>query len=125
MSKMFRTTDMILIAVMLGAAGVTFKLKHDAEDRLAHIRKLEAEIRFEEDTIDLLKADWALLTQPGRLQRLVEAFAEDLALQPVEPRQFASLGDLPVRPFEVDESSVAAIIESSEIDPILTGEAAQ
>jgi len=125
MSKMFRTTDMILIAAMLGAAGVTFKLKHDAEDRLAHIRKLEAEIRYEEDTLDLLKADWALLTQPGRLQRLVEAFAEDLALHSVEPRQFASLGDLPLRPFEVDASSVAAIIESSEIDPILTGEVAQ
>ena len=61
---MFRTTDIVLIAVMVAAAGFTYKIKQQAEDQLAAVHKLEAQIRFEEDTIALLKADWSLLTQP-------------------------------------------------------------
>ena len=54
MSRMFRTSDVILIAAMLAGAGTTYQLKHDAEERLAHIRKLEADIRYEEDTLAFL-----------------------------------------------------------------------
>ena len=42
------------------------------------MRKIEAQIRFEEDTIDLLKADWSLLTQPSRLQKLAEIYQAEL-----------------------------------------------
>ena len=61
---MFRTIDIILIAVMVSAAALTYKTKHDAEKQISPVRKIEAQIRYEEDTIDLLKADWSLLTQP-------------------------------------------------------------
>ncbi len=71
---MFRTSDIVLIAVMVSAAAFTYKTKHEAEDWLGQVRKLEREIRFEEDTIDLLKADWSLLTQPSRLQKLTEIY---------------------------------------------------
>ena len=71
----FRTSDIVLIAVMVSAAAFTYKIKHEAEDQLAAVRKIEAQIRFEEDTIDLLKADWSLLTQPSRLQKLAETLS--------------------------------------------------
>ena len=67
---MFRTSDIVLIAAMVAAAAFTYKTKHEAEDRQASLRKIEQQIRFEEDSIDLLKADWSLLTQPSRLQKL-------------------------------------------------------
>ena len=71
---MFRTSDIVLIAVMVSAAAFTYKTKHEAEDQLAAVHKIEAQIRYEEDTIDLLKADWSLLTQPSRLQKLAEIY---------------------------------------------------
>ena len=76
---MFRTSDIVLIAVMVSAAAFTYKTKREAEDQLAEVRKIEAQIRYEQDTIDLLKADWSLLTQPSRLQKLAEIYQAELA----------------------------------------------
>lgn len=58
-------------------------------------------IRFEEDFITLLKADWSLLTQPSRLQKLAETYQADLKLQPVDARQFARVEEIPVRPLDI------------------------
>ncbi|WP_421579560.1 cell division protein FtsL [Shinella sp. M31] len=93
---MFRTLDVVLIAVMTAAATVTYSLKHQAENKQEEVRKLDAEIKLEEDTIDLLKADWALLTQPNRLNRLVTTFAGDLKLVPTESTQLAQPNELPM-----------------------------
>lgn len=100
---MFRTSDMVLIAVMVAAAAFTYKTKQVAEDQLAAVRKLEQQIRFEEDSVALLRADWSLLTQPARLQQLTEAYQGDLKLQPVDARQFARLDEIPVRPLDIQD----------------------
>ena len=93
---MFRTLDVVMIAVMTAAATVTYSIKHQAENKLEEVRKLDAEIKLEEDTIDLLKADWALLTQPTRLNRLVKTFEADLKLVPTESTQLAQPNELPM-----------------------------
>lgn len=54
---MLRTFDIILIGLMIAAASVTYKIKHDAEKQMAQVNKLERMITDEKDTIDLLKAD--------------------------------------------------------------------
>lgn len=100
---MFRTTDVVLIAIMVSAAAFTYKTKHDAEAQLSALRKVEAQIRFEEDTISVLKADWSLLTQPSRLQRLSEVFESELSLKPVEAHQIATFDDLPARPLRIED----------------------
>ena len=100
---MFRTSDMVLIAVMVSAAAFTYKTKQEAEDQLTSVRKLEQQIRFEQDSIALLKADWSLLTQPVRLQKLSEIFQSDLKLQPVDPHQFAKLDEIPVRALDIQD----------------------
>ena len=102
---MFRTSDIVLIAVMVSAAAFTYKTKHEAEERLAEVRRIEADIRYEEDTIDLLQADWSLLTQPSRLQKLSETYSAELGLQPVEARQIVGLDELPERPVEIPDFS--------------------
>jgi len=99
----FRTTDIVLIAVMLTAAAFTYKTKHDAENQLAELRKVEEQIRFEKDQIDVLKADWSLLTQPARLQRLTEKYQSELELQPVEAMQIGRISELPPRPLDVED----------------------
>ena len=92
---MLRPVDMILIALMALAAFITFQIKFEAERELDRVRKLEAEIRLEENTIDLLNADWALVNQPSRLQDLVEAYHEQLGLEVMEADQIVQPTELP------------------------------
>lgn len=100
---MFRTTDIVLIAVMVSAAAFTYTTKHQAEAELNKLRRIEAQIRFENETIDLLNADWSLLTQPSRIQRLADTFDAELKLEPVLPYQYADLGDLPPKRLTIEE----------------------
>ena len=93
---MLRTLDIVLIVVMTAAATVTYTIKHKAENKLEEVRSLDAQIKLEEDTIDLLRADWALLTQPNRLDRLVKAYDKDLQLVPTDPTQLAHPEELPM-----------------------------
>lgn len=93
---MLRSFDIVLIVVMTAAATVTYTIKHQAENKLDEVRKLEAGIKLEEDTIDLLRADWALLTQPNRLEKLVGVYQQDLQLAPTDPTQLARPEELPM-----------------------------
>jgi len=101
--SLIRTTDIVLIGAMLAAAAFTYKTKHEAENRLAEVRRLEQQIRFEQDTISVLNADWSLLTQPSRLQTLAEVYADQLQLQIVEPTQITDIDRLPERPLRIDD----------------------
>lgn len=92
---MLRTLDFILIAAMIGAATVTYQIKHNAEAKLEEVNRLQASIAAEEITIDLLKADWSLLNQPGRLERLTKEFAEQLQLEPIAATQMAEHTEIP------------------------------
>lgn len=93
-----RTFELILIAAMLMAAAVTYTIKYDAERQMAVIAKLKRQIDSERDTITLLRADWALMTQPGRLQALVGVYDEELQLAPTEPEQYAAgIDEIPER----------------------------
>ena len=95
---MFKTFDMVLIGVMVAAAAFTYQTKHQTEDMMREIRKVEQQIRFEEETIDLLNADWALLTQPSRMQTMAESFSGELELKPMEPGQLTTFETIPPRP---------------------------
>jgi hypothetical protein len=125
----FRTSDIVLIAVMVSAAALTFKTKREAEEQLAAVHKIQAQIRYEEDTIDLLKADWSLLTQPSRLQKLAETYKSQLELEPVSARQIIGLDDLPAKPLTIEDLSSERLggmadnsgKEPMGNDPVVTG----
>ena len=93
---MLRTLDIILIVIMTAVAAVTYTIKHQAELKLEEVRKLEAEIKLERDTIDLLRADWALVTQPARLQKLIAAYQGELQRVPTESTQLTQASELPM-----------------------------
>ncbi len=100
---MFRMSDIFLIAMMVWAAAFTYQTKHEAEKQFNAVHKVEAQIRYEEDTIDLLKADWSLLTHPARLQKLAQTYQSELKLEPVDARQIVNLKDLPVRELTIED----------------------
>jgi hypothetical protein len=93
---MLRTLDILLIVIMTAVATITYTIKHRAEEKLGEVRKLEANIRLEKDTIDLLRADWALLTQPARLERLIALYQDELKLQPTDTTQMVQPVELPM-----------------------------
>jgi len=124
----FRTSDIVLIAVMVSAAALTYKTKREAEEQLAAVQKIHAQIRYEEDTIDLLKADWSLLTQPSRLQKLAELYKSQLELQPVSARQIVGIGDLPAKALDIEDilkGRQGGMADNSDRDPVVTGGIAQ
>ncbi|MGO4112769.1 cell division protein FtsL [Rhizobium ruizarguesonis] len=98
---MLKTFDLVLIGVMTATAAVTYTIKHRAELKLEEVHRLEAEIKLEKDTIDLLKADWALQSQPNRLERLVRAYNDELKLQPTESTALVHAKELPMLKSEV------------------------
>jgi hypothetical protein len=115
---------MVLIAVMVSAAAFTYKVKQEAEDHLAAVRKLESQIRLEEDSITLLRADWSLLTQPYRLQELAEIYQADLNLQATDAHQFAGIEEVPVRPLDIKDIIGGAIdltAQGGAVDETTTG----
>ena len=107
---MIRTTDIALFTLMIVAAAGTYKIKAEANSKQNEIVRIEKQIAVEEDTIDLLEADWSMLTQPARLQKLAEKHAGELALQPIEARQVVSVKDVPQRGVAPDDDVIAETI---------------
>jgi len=123
---MFRTSDIVLIAVMVAAAAMTYTIKRNAEVQVVAVHKLKAQIRTEEDTINLLKADWSLLTQPERLQKLTELYQPQLELAPVGGRQIVGMDALPPRVLSIENLTAGKFdLEPDDgtlgKDPIATG----
>jgi cell division protein FtsL len=96
----------VIVALVLAAADV-YKIKFEATRQAQRVAKLHMEIRREHDAIAALRAEWAKLDSPARIQDLVR---RHLALKPVEARQIESLDNLPQRPPDV--------VPPDEPDPI-------
>ncbi|SIQ54109.1 hypothetical protein SAMN05880590_10570 [Rhizobium sp. RU35A] len=113
---MLRSFDLVLIGAMTATAVVTYSIKHRAELKLEEVHRLEQEIKLEYDTIDLLKADWALLTQPNRLQRLIKVYQDELDLQPTAPTQLAMPKELPMPKSQLPqpETTIEKLIAGSD-----------
>ena len=117
---MLRLINIGLVFAIVAGAGWTFSIKHQAEESEARVRALQRQIALEKETIDILKADWAYLNNPSRLQRIVDAFEAELGLQAVEPEQLITLDELPARPLFKDvEDEIAASLQ--ELDVVTTG----
>ena len=86
----FRTFDMILVAIMICAAGITYKVKYDALKRIGEVQRIERQIVAEKNTINLLHAEWAMMIEPERMQVLATRYQDQLGLQVTEPCQTRS-----------------------------------
>jgi hypothetical protein len=87
---------LLLVAMIIGAA-VTYDMKHKAEMAADRVARLQADIAKEKDQIAVLRAEWALLTQPARLQSVVDKYADYFKLQPFSPKQIATIDDIPMK----------------------------
>jgi len=93
-----RLLNILVIAALVVAASYVYKIKFDSTLQAERVAKLRGEIRKERDAIARLRAEWAKLETPGRIQSLAE---RHLALKPIQPTQFDNLDRLPERPPQI------------------------
>ena len=116
-----RIIHLLVIAVLVFAAAYVYRIKMESTVRTERVLRLHADIRAERDVIASLRAEWAKLDAPLRLQGLAE---RHLNLKPITAQQFDQLKNLPDRPPSFakpgDPDPIGAMIDT--IDPdIVTG----
>jgi len=92
---MMRLINILVIAGLIAAASTVYKIKFDSTLQAERAAKLRKELQRERNAIARLRAEWAKLDTPSRIQRLAD---RHLALEPVKPTQFDEFNDLPPRP---------------------------
>ena len=104
---MMRLLHILVIAALVLAAADVYKIKFESTRQAQRIAKVKLEIRREQDAIAGLRAEWAKLDAPARIQDLAK---RHLALKPLDARQFDRFDNLPERPPE--------LVPVDEPDPI-------
>ncbi|WP_455476475.1 cell division protein FtsL [Bartonella sp. B17] len=111
----FRTLDMILVMVMICMAGLTYKVKYDVQKRMSEIRRLEHKILVEKNMVHLLHAEWAVMIEPSRMQKLAKRYKKELGLEIIQPRQIVEFKDIPIRVHdEIEEIIKQNTLEKSK-----------
>ena len=106
---MGRLFNLVLLAVMLVGAVVTYEMKHEAEKSANRVSQLERDIAREKDAIQILRAELSLLLQPGRLQAAVDLYADHFELEAFAPTQYATIDEIPFKPLGSDAIGLDAI----------------
>jgi hypothetical protein len=114
-----------VIAALVFAAAYLYDIKYESTLRAERVVKLRNDIRRERDAIAGLRAEWAQLGNPRRIQSLAR---RHLALKPIEPTQFDAFDRLPERPpqFAPPENAdpIGAMLEDSDQSDMSTGSVA-
>lgn len=98
--KIARILNVLAVIALIASAVWVYRIKYDATLHAEHAVKLKRQIAQEVDAVAVLKAEWAYLARPDRVQ----AFAlQHLDLKPLTREQNVHLAALPDRPAPVDE----------------------
>jgi cell division protein FtsL len=92
---MMRVLNICLIGALVLAAADVYTIKFESARQAQHVAKLRLEIRRERDAVAVLRAEWAKLDNPARIQALAR---RHLQLRAAEARQIDPLDNLPERP---------------------------
>jgi cell division protein FtsL len=96
---MVRFLNLLAVMALIGSAIYAYSIKYDTIFHAERIVKLKHEIKAEQDQIAMLRAEWAHLTRPERIQALADKF---LDLQPIALRQLVSADALPSKTAKID-----------------------
>ena len=102
-----RLLNIFVIGALILAASFVYKIKFDSTLQAERVAKVAGQLRRERDAIATLRAEWAKLDTPGRIQGLAD---RHLALRPILPTQFDNLDRLPARP--------EPVVQPPSADPI-------
>ena len=112
---MLRLLHIVVLAALVLAAADVYKIKYESTLQAERVGKLRTDVRREQDMIAGLRAAWARLERPDRVQDLAN---RHLKLKPLDPRQLDALDRLPERPAELvppgTADPIGAVIEGLE-----------
>ena len=97
---MVRFLNILAIASLIGSAIYAYSIKYETTLHAEKIVKLNHEIQRERDKVDNLRAEWAHLTRPERIEALANRF---LDLQPSALSQVVRADALPDKAPRTDE----------------------
>ena len=89
-----RLLNFCLVVLLVVATAYVYEIKFEATQRYTKVVEMRKEVRRQRDAIAALRADYARLENPSRLEKLAQRF---LTLRPAELSQFDSLDGLPER----------------------------
>ncbi|ODN71566.1 cell division protein FtsL [Methylobrevis pamukkalensis] len=111
---MTRLVNILLVCLMVLGAAAVYDMKYEAEAAAERVAGLERQVAAEQERISMLRATWSALTQPRRMQDLVERHAPDLNLAPMELTQLGTIADVPEKKPEEE-------LLAGDKDEIVTG----
>src|SRR5690242_1225942 len=95
---LLRLLHIVVLAGLVLAAADVYKIKYESTLEAEKVAKLHTEIRREQDEIAKLRAEWAKLDRPDRIQELAQ---RHLSLKQTDARQYDRLDRLPERPPDI------------------------
>ena len=97
---MIRVLHILAILGLIASALYAYSIKYQTLYYAEQVAKLKSQMQKEHDAIAVLKAEWAHLNRPDRMQAAAD---RHLDLQPLSIGQLAQFSDLPNRPPRSDE----------------------
>ena len=97
---MLRLLNIVAILILVGSAVYAYSIKYQTSFRAEQIVKTKLEIKAERDAIAVLRAEWAFMTRPERLQQLADAHLPDM--KQLEVTQIVTAQSLPDKLARVD-----------------------
>ena len=96
---MVRFLNFLAVLALVGSAIYAYSIKYQTIFHAEEIAELKSNIKKEQDEIGKLRADWAHLTRPERIQALSEKLTD---LQPLALNQIVKAEALPDKAPKVD-----------------------
>src|SRR5690348_16780968 len=105
------------LILLVAAAAYVYEIKFESTLRAERVAKMRADVRRERDAIAALRAEWAQLDNPARLQGLAR---RHLSLGPALATQFDTFDRLPEKPPQIvqppKEDTIATMIDNPDSD---------
>lgn len=112
-----RVVHLFVICALVFAAAYVYRIKMESTVRTERVLQLRADIREQREAIAGLRAEWAKLETPSRLQNLASRY---LSLKPIETTQYDQLKNLPPRPPNFirpdDPDPIGSMIDTTDKD---------
>ena len=112
-----RLLNFCVLALLVAAAAYVYEIKFESTLRAERVAKMRGDVQRERDAIAALRAEWATLENPARIQGLAR---RHLHLRPAEAMQYDALDRLPERvPSIVQPPPADAIADSiDDLNPV-------
>ena len=112
-----RILHFCVLILLISAAAYVYEIKFESTLRAERVAKMRSDVRRERDAIAALRAEWAQLDNPARLQGLAR---RHLTIGTAQPTQFDSLDRLPDKPPQIvqppKDDTIATIIANPDSD---------